>query len=61
MRIVSICPSNTEIVANLGQTHLLVGVDNYSDYPEEVEHLPKLGPDLSIDIERVASLKPDLV
>ncbi|REJ07297.1 cobalamin-binding protein [Halobacillus trueperi] len=61
MRIVSICPSNTEIVANLGQTHLLVGVDNYSDYPEEVEHLPKLGPDLSIDIEKVASLKPDLV
>ncbi|MGR9050959.1 cobalamin-binding protein [Halobacillus faecis] len=61
MRIVSICPSNTEIVADLGQTHLLVGVDNYSDYPEEVEHLPKLGPDLSIDIEKVASLKPDLV
>ncbi|MBX0357235.1 cobalamin-binding protein [Halobacillus sp. Nhm2S1] len=61
MRIVSICPSNTEIVAYLGQTRLLVGVDNYSDYPEEVEHLPKLGPDLSIDIEKVASLKPDLV
>ncbi|MGP4076483.1 cobalamin-binding protein [Halobacillus sp. K22] len=61
MRIVSICPSNTELVAYLGQTSLLVGVDNYSDYPEEVLDLPKLGPDLSIDMEAVEQLKPDLV
>ncbi|RWZ55258.1 cobalamin-binding protein [Halobacillus fulvus] len=61
MRIVSICPSNTEIVAFLGQTHLLVGVDNYSDYPEEVNSLPKLGPDLSIDLDQVEALQPDLV
>ncbi|SEH95712.1 iron complex transport system substrate-binding protein [Halobacillus karajensis] len=61
MRIVSICPSNTEIVAYLGQTQLLVGVDNYSDYPQEVEKLTKVGPDLSIDMEKVAALKPDLV
>ncbi|KHE72095.1 cobalamin-binding protein [Halobacillus sp. BBL2006] len=61
MRIVSICPSNTEIVAYLGQTDMLVGVDNYSDYPDQVKQLPKLGPDLSIDMEKVANLKPDLV
>ncbi|MFC7320142.1 cobalamin-binding protein [Halobacillus campisalis] len=61
MRIVSICPSNTEIVAYLEQTELLIGVDNYSDFPEEVKKLPKLGPDLSIDIERIVSLQPDLV
>ncbi|WP_281659286.1 cobalamin-binding protein [Halobacillus sp. Cin3] len=61
MRIVSICPSNTEIVAYLNQTHLLVGVDNYSDYPEEIRKLPKLGPDLSIDIQKTAELNPDLV
>ena len=61
VRIVSICPSNTEIVAYLGQTHLLVGVDNYSDYPVQVKELPKLGPDLSIDMEKVADLAPDLV
>lgn len=61
MRIVSICPSNTELVAYLGQTALLVGVDNYSDYPEEVKDLPKLGPDLSIDMDAVEQLKPDLV
>jgi iron complex transport system substrate-binding protein len=61
VRIVSICPSNTEIVAYLGQTHLLVGVDNYSDYPVQVEELPNLGPDLSIDMEKVKALAPDLV
>ncbi len=61
MRIVSICPSNTEIIAYLGKAELLVGVDNYSDYPEEVHSLPKLGPDLSIDIGKVEQLNPDLV
>ncbi|WP_079529282.1 cobalamin-binding protein [Halobacillus hunanensis] len=61
MRIVSICPSNTEIVAYLEQEEMLVGVDNYSDFPEQVRQLPRLGPDLSIDIDAVAELKPDLV
>ncbi|UOQ95767.1 cobalamin-binding protein [Halobacillus shinanisalinarum] len=61
MRIVSICPSNTEIVAYLGKEEMLVGVDNYSDFPKQVNQLPKLGPDLSIDIDKVAALKPDLV
>ncbi|MCP3026790.1 helical backbone metal receptor [Halobacillus sp. A5] len=61
MRIVSICPSNTEIIAYLGKTDMLIGVDNYSDYPESVLELPRLGPDLSIDLEKTAELKPDLV
>ncbi|MFC2947924.1 cobalamin-binding protein [Virgibacillus sediminis] len=61
MRIVSICPSNTEIVEYLGKTEELVGVDDYSDWPEQVKELPKVGPDLSIDMEKVAALEPDLV
>lgn len=61
MRVVSICPSNTEIIAYLGKTELLVGVDNFSDFPEEVNLLPRVGPDLSIDMDKVAALKPDLV
>ncbi|WP_188456574.1 cobalamin-binding protein [Virgibacillus oceani] len=61
MRVISICPSNTEIIAYLGKTDLLVGVDNFSDWPEEVNKLPKLGPDLSIDMDKVAALKPDIV
>lgn len=60
-RIVSLCPSNTELVHALGLSEYLVGVDNYSDYPDEiVGKLPKLGPDLHIDMKKVVELKPDL-
>lgn len=61
MRVISLCPSNTEIIEFLGLTELLVGVDDFSDWPESIESLPKLGPDLSIDLDQVAKLKPDLV
>jgi iron complex transport system substrate-binding protein len=62
MRIVSLACSNTEIVHALGCGHLLVGVDDHSDWPPElVAPLPKVGPDLEIDVERVSALEPDLV
>ncbi|RPF50142.1 cobalamin-binding protein [Aquisalibacillus elongatus] len=61
MRIVSLCPSNTEILAYLGLMDYVVGIDNDSDWPEKVEHLPRVGRDLDIDIDKVLSLKPDLV
>lgn len=62
MRIVSLACSNTEIVCALGCEHFLVGVDDHSDYPPEVvDRLPKVGPDLEIDVDRVAALEPDLV
>lgn len=61
LRIVSICPSNTELVEYLGLTPYLVGVDDFSDWPEQIKHLPRLGPDLSIDMDKVEALKPDLV
>jgi len=41
---------------------MLVGVDNHTDYPEDViAGLPRVGPDLQIDVAAVARLKPDLV
>lgn len=61
MRIASLCPSNTEILACLGLVDHLVGVDHYSDWPERVRSLPNLGPDLKINMEKVAELKPDLI
>ena len=61
MRIVSTCPSNTEILFSLGLGDFVVGVDNSSDWPKGVDKIPKIGPDLQIDIEKVKSLKPDLV
>jgi len=61
LRVISICPSNTEIMEYLGLTHLLVGVDDYSDWPPSIAELPKLGPDLSINMDLLEQLKPDLV
>jgi iron complex transport system substrate-binding protein len=62
MRIVSHTCSNTEIVCALGRADWLVGVDDHSDHPPEVvESLPRIGPDLEVDVERVCALEPDLV
>lgn len=62
MRVVTLACSNTEIVCALGCADLLVGVDDHSDHPDDVvSRLPRVGPDLHIDIERVARLEPDLV
>lgn len=62
MRIVSHTCSNTEIVCALGCADYLIGVDEDSDFPPEVVGpLPQLGRDLSLDVERVRALRPDLV
>jgi iron complex transport system substrate-binding protein len=62
MRVVSLACSNTEIVCALGAASTLVGVDDHSDHPlDVVAGLPRVGPDLSVDVERVATLRPDLV
>jgi iron complex transport system substrate-binding protein len=61
MRLVSICPSNTEILYFLGAAEQIVGIDDHSDWPPSLSRLPKVGPDLNIDMEKVKALKPDLV
>lgn len=62
MRVVAHTCSNTEIVCALGCAERLVGVDEDSDFPPSVvAPLPKLGRDLSLDVEAVKRLKPDLV
>ncbi|PKR83867.1 cobalamin-binding protein [Heyndrickxia camelliae] len=61
MRVISICPSNTELLAYLDSLYLLVGIDDFSDWPETIQSLPKLGPDLSIRMDDLEALKPDLV
>ncbi|MDD5336454.1 MAG: helical backbone metal receptor [Rhodoferax sp.] len=60
-RIVSLLPSLTETVCELGQCQRLVGVDRYSDYPESVRALPQVGGGLDPNIEAIVALKPDLV
>jgi iron complex transport system substrate-binding protein len=60
-RIVSLLPSLTETVCELGQCQRLVGVDRYSNYPQQVRALPQVGGGLDPNIEAIVALKPDLV
>jgi iron complex transport system substrate-binding protein len=60
-RIVSLLPSLTETVCVLGHCDRLVGVDRYSNWPTSVRSVPVVGGGLDPSIERIVSLKPDLV
>lgn len=60
-RVVSLTPSGTEIVAALGAADLLVGVDDYSSFPESVKALPKVGSFMAPNLETIVRLQPTLV
>jgi iron complex transport system substrate-binding protein len=60
-RIVSLAPSNTEVVYALGLGARVVGVTEFCNYPPEVKEKPKIGGYSKIDLERVVGLNPDLV
>jgi len=61
MRIVSLAPSNTEIVCALDACDRLVGVTDFDDYPPEVVDVPKVVIAASVDVELVVAAEPDLV
>ncbi len=60
-RIVSLVPGLTESICTLGACARLVGTDRYSNWPAEVQALPKLGGLDDAQVERIAALRPDLV
>lgn len=60
-RIVSLLPSLTETVCELGQCARLVGVDRYSNDPAPVRALTQVGGGLDPNIEAIVALKPDVV
>lgn len=59
-RVVSLIPSATELIFEVGAGDRLVGVTANDTYPPQVAALPQVG-DQTIDRERLLSLKPDLV
>jgi iron complex transport system substrate-binding protein len=61
LRIVSLLPSLSESVCELGQCQRLVGVDSYSNWPLSLAKVPKVGGGLDPSMEAVVALKPDLV
>jgi iron complex transport system substrate-binding protein len=61
MRVISLCPSNTEILFALGAGPEVVAVERWSDYPPAAASLPRVGTELDVDVELVRALEPDLV
>jgi len=60
-RVVSLAPSNTELLCSVGAKEQLIGVSSFCDYPKEVAGIAKVGTFISANLERLARLKPDLV
>jgi iron complex transport system substrate-binding protein len=60
-RIISIAPSNTEILFALDLADRVVGVTDYCDYPPEAQAKEKVGGPWTPSIEKIVALEPDLV
>lgn len=60
-RIISLAPNITEIIAELNATDRLVGRTDYCDYPENIKTIESVGSLTDPNIEKIASLKPDIV
>jgi len=60
-KIISMAPSMTEMLYSLGLGDRVIGVTNYADYPKEATQNQKIGSVTDPNVEKIVSLKPDLV
>ncbi len=60
-RIITLAPSLTEMIYELGLGNKLIGNTTYCDYPEAAKKVTKVGDLLNVDAEKILMLKPDLV
>ncbi|MCC6072526.1 cobalamin-binding protein [Massilia sp. GCM10020059] len=61
LRIIALAPHVTELLFAAGGGSKIAGAVSYSDYPEQARRIPRIGDNRMIDMERVASMRPDLV
>ncbi len=60
-RVIATAPSNAEIICALGAEDCLVAVSPFSTFPPSLAALPKIGGIRDPDLERIVSLRPDLM
>jgi iron complex transport system substrate-binding protein len=61
-RVLSLAPSNTEILYAIGAGGQVVGREDFSNFPEEVKNIPSVGGSMGkYNMEEIAKLQPDLV
>jgi len=59
--VVSLSPSNTELLHAIGAQELMVGRTSYCDYPTSTQDIPSIGSLFPPDFERILSVRPNLV
>jgi iron complex transport system substrate-binding protein len=61
-KIISLAPSNTEILFAIGAGSQVIGRDDFSDYPAQAKTLPPVGGNMDkYNLEQITALQPDLV
>ena len=60
-RIVSLSPHTTELLYAAGAGAYVIGVSNYSNYPPAAQQIASIGRIGAVDIEKILTLKPDLI
>lgn len=60
-RIVSLAPHLTEQLFAIGAGARIVGTTDFADYPPAAREIPRVARAHSVDLERIAALKPDLI
>jgi len=61
LRIVSLVPTQTELLFSLGLGKEVVGVTTYCNYPEDARHKEEVGGFAEFDMDKIIALKPDLI
>jgi len=59
--VISLSPHATELIYAAGGGPKLVGAVSNSDYPPQAKAVPRVGDNGSLDLERIAALRPDLI
>ncbi len=60
-KIISLSPHITELLSSAGAGEKIVGIDDYSDFPEAARSIVSIGDANHLDIEKILSLQPDLI
>jgi len=61
VRIITLAPHLAELIYSAGAIDNLVGVTSYSDFPEQVNSIKKIGDAFKLDYEAIISLRPDYI
>jgi len=60
-RVITLSPHLAELVVLLGAGDQLLGVVEHSDFPQQVMTIPRVGGAAGLDLEKILSIRPDLV